>query len=288
MTFRCVTRACGVSLLVSCGLPTVAFAQPRPEDGRAAMEAYERGNTAMDARQYAVAVREFEESCRLGCAPVARYNLGLAHRAQGHARAALENFERYLREARNVPEQRQSAVREAVRELGLRLATLRLTVVSPATFTLSVDGQSAALIDGRVMLDPGDHDLAVTAVGYLAWNERARLQPGQSIDRSVELTREPPTAVTPPPSVAQPAGPPTAGTSPVATNPVALNATPHPASDRSHRPSTSIASRWWFWTGVAVLAAGLSVGTYFLVDAVSPVESPLTGTDVDVQTLRLR
>lgn len=243
----------GVSfLLAALAWPALGRAQQPGTDPttRAAYEAYVRGTEALSAHQYEAAVQALEESYRLRPSSAALYPLALAHRELGHVRAAIEHFERYLVEEPTFPPGRESAVRDVVRELRARLATVTLRV-TPDTYRLSVDDRDAPVVDAAVTLDPGDHTLTVIAAGYVTWRDRVHVAPGQRIERTVTLTRESP------PAVASP------------------------------ERSSSITSRWWFWTGAGVLVVGGVLAGVLVARANAEPEPWTPGTFFTVLTLRV-
>jgi len=282
MTSRRTGIAWGVSLLVAFGPFVAVRAQTRTDSERAALEAFRRGNAAASEHQYATAARAFEESCRLGCAPVARYNLAFAYRELGQLRAAITSFERYLADETRFPAGREVTVREALRELRTRLAGLRLTV-TPAVFVLFVDGQVTALDVDFAAIDPGEHELQVTAPGHRVWVNRVQFAPGQTITRAITLAPDvmPVPAVTPLPATAPPVEEPP----PASRSRESIAAPSRPVSPPVASPS--IASRWWFWVGVAALVAGATLATFVVLDATATVEPPAAGTGFDIQTLRV-
>lgn len=246
-----------------------AWAQPQPASASPALEAFRRGTQALSERRYDVAVREFEESCRLGCAPVARYNLGIAYQNLGTVRAAVASFERYLTTETRFPDPgREPAVRRTLVELRARLATVALAV-TPTTFTLSIDGEAATPTDGAVTLDPGDHTLSVSAPGYVTWHESVQLSEGQRVERAVTLTRE---------LVAVVSTTPRAVTAPVGET---------PARRPTVTPDAPFYTRWWFWTGVAVVAVGAGVTGVVVANENATLEPLPSGATFTVMTVRV-
>lgn len=271
MTTIRAPRALSVASLVALFLaaPSPAHAQPQDRTG-AAQVAFQRGIAEMDARRYPTALAALEESYRLYPSPVALYNIALAHREMGHVQRAVEAFERYLTEGgARVPAERITAVRDTLRQLREQVATVTLTA-TPTPFAAVVDGRDAALTDGALSLDPGEHVLVVTAPGRRPWREEVRLAPGQRVTRSVTLEPDGTTAPAPAAGEAAPTTMPPTGT------------TPHP---REGPRAPAITSRWWFWTGLAVIVVGGVVAGVAIATS-GGSEPPLPGTAFDVQTLR--
>lgn len=249
--------------------PAAASAQT-PGAAEAAQAAFQRGVTALGARRYDAAVEALSESYRTYPSPVALYNLGLAHRELGHFAAAVDAFERYLREAGDqASHERVRTVREAVRAMRERFAEVTLRVSEPG-YAVLVDGRPAQVSGDVVTLDPGERVLVVSAPHHLPWREALTLTPGQRARREVTLAREEPAR---------------AGDA-VAVAAVATPATPHP---REAAPGgvaqPAITSRWWFWTGLGVLVAGGVVAGVLAAHANASTEAPVQGTRFDVQAL---
>lgn len=242
---------------------------------------FRRGVAALQARRFEEAAAALERSYRSYPSPVALYNLGLAHRELGHPLRAIDWFERYLSEGGDrVPADRVANVRGAIRELRDQLASVRVRVSVPV-YTLMADGHEAAVVDGLLQLDPGDHVLAVTSPGYRPWRSELRLTPGERATHDVILVRD---------------GADVAVTRPVpprlrddARRPRAL-ATPHPQELQPNVESPSLVTRWWFWTGVGVVVAGGVVAGVLIANANASTEPPLIPSDTafSVATLRSR
>ena len=248
-------------LLAALASPGVVRAQPATPEARAAYESFRRGTGALAAGQPAEAVRALEESYRLRNSPIVLYPLALAHRELGHVRVAIENFERYLVEERSFPEGRDAAVRDALRELRARLAAVTLAV-TPAHFRLRVDQRETPVDNGTVSLDPGEHSLEITAAGHAVWREQVRVAPGERLARAVTLTPE--------------AAPTNAG----------VRAGPSSHATR-YTASTPVTGRWWFWTGLGLLAAGgVTVGVLSASANAEP-EPWAPGTTFNVVTIRV-
>lgn len=236
----------------------------------AARAAFERGLADLDAHRYAAAVQALEESYRINPAPVALYNLALAHRELGHALVAIDLFDRYLREGGDrLPAERAQAVRTTLAELRAGLATVVFSVV-PAGYRVTVDGRAQPVEDNALRLDPGDHVVEVGADGHRTARREMRLAPGTQTPVALVLT---------PDEVAAPAvTPPVAPPAPVVT--------PHPAEPP--RPVqaavTPVYARWWFWTAIGVVVAG---GATALVVGLSDTQAPVGGVRFTAETLRI-
>jgi len=265
------------TLAAALAAPAAAFGQPIPEAARAD---FERGTRELEARRFAAAIAALDASYRAAPHPLVLFNLGLAHRGLGHVGAAIDAFERYVREdAGRCPPARCAAVRAAIGELRAELCTVTVEA-TPADATFEADGRALALTGGAVTLDPGEHVLTLRARGFAPWQRTTLLAPGARETLRVSLTPTP--AETPPPTV------PTRVAAPSPEAPVVARAapSPHPRAPVPAAPSRGLHQQWWFWTVVGVVVAGgVAAG---IVYATRSTEAPVTGVAFDVQALDAR
>jgi hypothetical protein len=263
-------HAVRIAVLLILGLmPTSAFAQTPTEV--AAAEVFRRATTAMSARDFAEAARLFGESYRLAPATNSLYNLAYCHRALGHARLAVEFFERFLLDAgAEVAPARETAIRLAIVDLRANLAALHIAA-TPATTTISVDGVSATVRGDELLLDPGRHTLTFAAPSHAPEERVLTARAGEVNTMSVSLR--------PVESVTLGASGPVAGDASRLASAVAPTATHDTVGT-----SRSIVTRWWFWTGVAVVVAG-GITAAVLASSGSAELSP---ADVRIETILAR
>jgi hypothetical protein len=216
--------------------PTPTVADPNADTARRYFEA---GVSAMQRQDWAEAVNGFENSERLRRTASVSLNLGIARHRLGRlieARAALNDFLQNATPAQHG--EHDAEVGRLVAEIGRRVGRIRLTELRPTSSTVTIDGHAAVFNDAReVTVNPGEHRLRAEAEGFVSRDETVRLAEGAT--QSVALVLVPVAAV----AVAPPSRPEPAVTAPA------------PAPE-----SRSILSRWWFWTGVGVVAAGATVG----------------------------
>ena len=263
-------------VLVAWMAPSMASAQPAGVDAQA-RAAFDRGIAEVDAGRFANAVTAFEESYRIRPVAVVLNNLAAAYARMGRYQLAIATYQRYLTEgSERLSPERVQVVRERLAELRRDAPTVTLRV-TPATFSLAVDGRAVSLTDGEVALDPGGHLLDVSAPGFSAQHREIQLAPGA---REVwEVTLEP-AAVTP--AAAPTVTPPAAAPATAAVASVAP--TPHPPEPP--RTSPAITSRWWFWTGVGVVVLGGTALALGFGGAFDHTRAPLPGVAYDVSAVR--
>ena len=135
--------------------------------------------------QWTQAATAFEESYQLFPRPATLFNLGLAHRALGRSRRAIEELERFLTEG-TPNEADRAQVTEALTTMRSQLA--HITVVPSADGArIVLDGEP---IEGNseIPLDPGNHVLEVTAPGFVRNAQNVTLR--QSETRRLEVRME--------------------------------------------------------------------------------------------------
>jgi hypothetical protein len=210
--------------------PAPTVADPNAETARRYFEA---GVAAMQREDWAEAVNGFENSERLRRTASVSLNLGIARHRLGRlleARASLNDFLANATPAQHA--QHDPEVGRLIAEIGRRLGRIRLTELRPTSSTVTIDGQPAVLNDARELtVNPGEHRLRAEADGFVTREETVPVAEGAT--RAVGLVLVPVAAVVPP---------------------------SRPVDAPASASSGSLVTRWWFWTGIAVVAAGVTVG----------------------------
>lgn len=263
-----------LTLVATFAAPATALGQPIPEAARAD---FERGTRELEAQRFAAAIAALDASYRAAPHPLVLFNLGLAHRGLGHVGAAIDAFDRYLREdADRCPPARCAAVRTAIGELRAEQCTVTVEV-TPADATFEADGRALPLVGGAATLDPGEHVLVLRARGFAPWQRTTLLAPGSRETLHVNLTSLP--AETPPP---------TRAAAPLPDPPAVTRAapSPHPRAPAPDAPGRGLLQQWWFWTVLSVVVVGgVTAG---IVYATRSPEPTVTGVAFDVQALDAR
>jgi tetratricopeptide (TPR) repeat protein len=174
-------------LFLTCPLRTAA--QETPEEQ--AKKHNDLGLQYVDSGEFASAVEEFRKAYRL--TPKAKYlfNIGRAYHVMGKLRLALDHYRRCLDddpEGKHAPR-----ARELLDELDRQLARLKVLSNVPEATRLEVDGDPALCrVGGSCLLDPGEHNVVVTADGYIPHRNRFRIDAGEERVESVTLILVPP------------------------------------------------------------------------------------------------
>lgn len=160
------------------------------EASRQAKERFQRGVQALQQAQWERAEKLLAESLELVPRASTAYNLALARVQQGKGTMALAVLE-HLPESGRPPS--ASAVKELRAQALAQVAEVQL-VVRPSTARVEVDdgtvrGEAA---ERRVWLDPGLHQLQVSADGFAPLELHLDVSAGQHVARSIVLQEVPP------------------------------------------------------------------------------------------------
>jgi hypothetical protein len=143
-----------------------------------ARAAFQRGVAAMQRRQFAEAITEFELSYGMVPRCSTQFNLAVALEETRRYADSLTTLARYQSEcAANMPAANAAYVLEALPRLAARVGTLTLRLQPPsAVATVSVDNRLRSDWNGDIALDPGSHTVLI------------RTREGQVIRREVSVT----------------------------------------------------------------------------------------------------
>lgn len=172
---RSVARALGALSCVAAVLTAAApsFAQESAADKAAADALFAEARKLLAAKKYEEACPKFAESYKLSVRLGTLLNLATCHEEQGKTASAWAEFNEALALAkRDKDKQRQKYAREHAEKLEKRLA--RIAFELPATLkdaTLRLDGTEigAGARSTPLPVDPGTHQIEVTAPGKKSW-----------------------------------------------------------------------------------------------------------------------
>jgi hypothetical protein len=147
------------------------------------------------------AIAKLERAEKLHHAPTTATRLGECEIAVGKLVRGTERLQRVVRE-RLPPHAHPAFVSAVARAQGLldktlpRIATLRVTVSAPpgATLSVQVDGEDvpeAAIVDADRRMDPGSHEVEISAEGFLPAVTSVALDEGETRSVSLELRPDP-------------------------------------------------------------------------------------------------
>jgi len=238
------------------GPPTAAA--PEAGDGgarAAAREALADGNRRLKAGDVAAAIEAYQRAQTLypPAAPKIEFNIAKAEEARGDTPAAAAAFERFLAQGQDLAEDFRKEARNELVRLAAGLGTLQVDQQRPG-LSIVVDGQARGQtpLDHGLWVRPGRHVVTLEQGDRVMFRDSIEIAAGASARVSPVLSREGEgnNPVSPPPALEPlpPAPPPLLSQPPDPVGPKP----DEPAAESGDRP---IWKRWWFWTGVAAVAA---------------------------------
>lgn len=262
----------------------------KAEDPAAALK--RRGDEAMDALRYDEAIDLYTRAYEASGMPAALYNRGRVHQARGEYVKALEDIDRFAREA--TPELRARVPDlEAIRsELRSHIATVSISVnVTGARILVRSVEMGTAPLAEPLRVDGGKANVQVVAEGYRPHVEDVELPGGRETTLAVTLVPIVKTGVLVVRASAD-AGDVTIDGRPMGRAPVEVELMPGThriamrkdgyedastsavlaAGERREvvvrlESKPSIFGRWWFWAGAsAIVAGGVAVSIALLTE----------------------
>jgi hypothetical protein len=168
-----------------------------------ARELFLEGSKLAEAGDWEGARERYERSLKLKYAALTVYNLGIAQQETGHLVDAIESFRAFLAlSVEPATQQFAEQVRTVVPQLEARLARVEIDV-RPAGVqgtVVRIDGREVPADPGPRAVDPGHHDISVSAPGFCSAHHAATLPTGTRTTIPLELTPgapEPPSVTLP-------------------------------------------------------------------------------------------
>lgn len=294
-----VTLAVVIAFVVT---PQISRAQPTTDADTLKRDA----DAAMDAGRPAEALAGYERAHQLAPERVELvYNIGRARLAIGDFAGALDYFEQFSREASEELKKKTHRLGEVIAELRGKVATLEVIEDSDAHRAMvSLSGRKLGLMPLHSRVNAGHAELRVELEGFEPYVKTIELAPGQTLVVQPVFVRvaPPPLVVTRLGIVASPAGATVLvdgerrGVTPIdldvdaGTHRVVVSAPKHETRAvtvtlsrgetrridlQLREESPPVTSRWWFWTGVGVVAAGITTAVIAATVERSPSEGSL-------------
>jgi len=256
----------------------------RAEDESNASTWKARGDAAMVAGRAADALESYRRAAALEPSPKLDFNIGRALLAMGDMAGALEAFERYDRTAPDDLKAQTHRLAEVMAELRGKVAALEVVAVDDTAKGAEVFARGKAL--GRLptppfTLNPGQVEVRVARSGYEPFVQTLELAPGDKSRLDVALRR----IVSSLAIASAPTGA-SVEVDGVLSGPAPLTLALSPGDHQivvrapRYQPRTvrvslaegktrqvdvqlapeaaPLTSRWYFWTGVGVIAAGVA------------------------------
>jgi tetratricopeptide (TPR) repeat protein len=217
----------------------------------------DRGNTLFDAKRYEQALAAYERAFAVYPSPRIGFNLAEAHRQLGHWAIAERLYRRFLE---NVKPAESSRIHQGI---VARLDEMtsnggRIAIAGDLTdAVVSIDGQALEGPPPRsILVPPGEHQVTVSRPSEepfektidVGQQETAEIEigaPSRAQQEEAEASAEPPRAV------------PQLGVGEAALE--AHLVEPEAKVESRRDESSSIFSRWWFWTLIGVAVTGGAV-----------------------------
>jgi hypothetical protein len=182
--------------------PASAHAQPTERDLMAADALFNEARELVKRGDYAAGCPKFEASLALNPSPSTTLNIAKCHEHSGRIATAWEYYRRALELNLNRPTtdaDRQKALHDIATEgmsaLEPRLPKLRVVIANPPpALEVLCDGKqlSAVSLGQEVPVDPGRHQVSVSAPGYRAQTRTVVLGEGKAITVGITLEAEVP------------------------------------------------------------------------------------------------
>jgi hypothetical protein len=240
-------------------VPSVGAAQGSRPGSAEAEELFKQGRAALEARDYTTACARFSASLAIDRAVGTLISLAQCEEGSGHLASARQHWQEAadFADASGDKLNRGPVARKKVAELDPRVPRLvvRLAAGAPAGTTVQRDelDLGGSVFGVALPVDPGPHVLTVKAPGHEP--RKYSIAPAGGETLTLEVEPGPSAAVAAPP--AQAANAPSAAPAPA----------PAPATEP--RPASHGGGRTLAWASLALGVAGVGVGTYFGVDAMS-------------------
>jgi hypothetical protein len=271
-------RALAILTLV-CGLLGAAPLSAQGADKALAEEMFRQGQTLMQEQRYAEACPKFAESQRLDPGTGTLLNLGVCHEREGKLASAWAEYNEVITLAqRDGRQDRVAYARERIAAVEPRLSRLKIDLPPSADapgLEVRLDGNlmGRPALGVAVPVDPGPHEISVSAPGKRAW-------------KGTVIAPEGPGKV----AIVLPAleDAPDEAAAPVA--PVAAATSPQPTSDRRRGDGKTQRVVGFVLGGVGIV--GVGIGTVFGLSAISQYnesnESGCNGNDCTAAAAEIR
>ncbi|MBK7581297.1 MAG: hypothetical protein IPI67_13915 [Myxococcales bacterium] len=198
--------------LIPCFVCAVFVAQPShaQETADPAAQLYQEGADFASQGKWQDARAKFEAAVALRATPVGLFNLAQAERNLGLIASAKRHFvsARALAEREGADDVRRLSD-DALAAVATRVPRVRLSLPRDAAgVEARVDSRPAEIVGGELELDPGPHDVTISAAGEKPFSRKLTAVEGTRIDLVVRFERDaPPPAATPPAPKSQPRSP---------------------------------------------------------------------------------
>jgi len=158
-------------------------------DKTKAKEEFERGSVLFAAGDYAAALEKFQAAYDLHPHHKIKYNLGLCHMKLGQRAKAMQALEDYvIGEGDAIDQERAHEISILLEEMASKVGVLYFDVEAQLA-EVEVDGEICGRtpLKGGVYVEPGDHELRVTATDGFEWLGTIEVKAGESREIHVSI-----------------------------------------------------------------------------------------------------
>ena len=236
--------------------PGDAGAEPNQKREQA-NKLFKAGLALYDTGDYKNALAMYQRANTLFHSPQIEFNMALTREKMGQPALAAVHYERFLSKADQLAYPRKvKAVKAKLAALRKKLATVTVSYATKGA-AVDLDGKPVGKtpLGHRLYRKPGEFQLTVKKDGYRLFQKSLRLGPGAH--EEVKVTLEPMARDAPGAPVAEPV---TDGASAVSLPAPAIPDGKEPKARRGTPSTRPFYGKWWFWTAMGVVAAGVTVG----------------------------
>jgi hypothetical protein len=180
---KVIVRSAVLALAMMCGAG-LASAEPVQNKRADAKVLFDEGRELFAAGDVTKACEKFASSYALDRKAPTLLNLAICHEREGKLVLALSEFTEAQALSRSGPQQRMQQLADArANELGAKIPRIRIVFAQrPSGVLVSVDGAAIdnEALDGKIPVDPGAHELVVSAQGRKPWQSHVDATIGQT------------------------------------------------------------------------------------------------------------
>jgi len=248
-------------------LATSTPAAARANNKDRARRLFEKGEQHYQQGEFSKALTAYRQAHKTYRHPAFIFNIAQCYRQLKQYAKAKFYYQLFLAEQRKAPN--RSEVKKRIRDMSKRISVLRrsqrdkgrlsiiTTPAGAAVFVNRVKGAPNATSPSIILVAAGQHLIMIKKAGYKTVTRTVDITARKVTMLSISLERDG-SALTPPPDRRRRrmAPPPDRRGRGGGLTPASEPHEPAPTGARSFY------KRWWFWTGVGVVLAGVVVGSY--------------------------
>ncbi|MCP4603057.1 MAG: PEGA domain-containing protein [Proteobacteria bacterium] len=165
--------------------------KPCPADEiEQAKASFIQGASLIIEKDYLNALSAFQESYSIRPKALVLYNIAMCQKELKRNIEAIESFKRYLDEAGEAPESKLLLkAKAALSELESLVSKLNIEG-APDSAELTIDNKLIGLIspEDPILLEPGQHEIRIIALGYLPYEKTITAIPGTKTALTIQMS----------------------------------------------------------------------------------------------------